>query len=63
MRKLITLDGVDVCQTIRWKIHGVSRATYMVYRRKSRMDFVSFVHGNIGFLHLCKHVVQAKASM
>ena len=62
-RKLITLDGVDVCQTAWWKIHGVSHATYMVYRRKPRMDFVSSVHGNAGFLCPRKHVVQAEASM
>ena len=62
-KKLITLDAVDVCQIAWWKIHGVSRATYMVYRQKSRMDFVSSVHGNVGFLRLRKHVVQAEASM
>ena len=61
-RKLITLDGVDVCQTAWWKVHGVSRATYMVYRRKSRIDFVCSVHGKVGFLRPRKHV-QAEASM
>ena len=62
-RKLITFHGVDVCQTAWCKIHGVSRATYMVYRRKSRMGFVSSVHDNVGFLRPRKHVVQAEASM
>ena len=27
------------------------------------MDFVSFVHGNAGFLRPCRHVVQAEASI
>ena len=62
-KKLITLDAVDVCQTAWWKIHVVSHATYMVYRRNFRMGFVSSVHGNAGFLRLRKHVVQAEASM
>ena len=35
----------------------------MVYRRKSRMGFVSSVNGNARFLCPCKHVVQAEASM
>ena len=62
-RKLIILHGVDVYQIACWKIYGVSRATSMVYRRKSRMDFVSSVHGNAGFLRPRRHVVQAEASM
>ena len=33
------------------------------YQHKSRMDFVSSVHGNVGFLRPRKHVVQAEASM
>ena len=62
-RKLITLDGMDVYQTAWWKIHGVSLATYVVYQHKSRMDFVSFIYGNVGFLRPRKHVVQAEASI
>ena len=35
----------------------------MVYRHKSKMGFVSSVHGNEGFVRPRKHVVQVEASI
>ena len=50
-RKYITLEGVDVCGTAWYIIHGIPKLTYHNYVEKYKQGVVSSAHGNKGIKH------------
>ena len=45
-RKYITLEGVEVCGTVRYIFHGIPKSTYHNYIEKYKEGVFSSMHGN-----------------
>ena len=62
-RKYITLEGVEVCGTAWYIIHGLSKSCYHNYIDKYQQGVVSTTHGNRGVRRSRVGVVQVTGTM
>ena len=60
---VITMEGVDVCETACWKILGIGRATFYDYKRRYRRGIRSGRHGNTGQVKRRPATVQAEGTV
>ena len=61
--KYITLEGVEVCGTAWYSIHGIPKSTYHNYIEKYHYGMVSGAHGNKGIKRPRIGTVQAMGTM
>lgn len=59
----VVLEGKIICLCAWWKIHGVSRATFMTYKQRYRNGKRSSTHGNKGMRKPRARTIQAQATM
>ena len=62
-KEMITLEGVEVCPTAWWTIHGISRATFYRYKESAKAGKRAEPHGNLGSKKPRKHTLQATATL
>lgn len=59
----VVLEGRMICLTAWWKIHGISRATFMKYKQRYRHGKRASTHGNTGMRKPRGRTIQAQATM
>ena len=62
-KEMITLEGVEVCPTAWWTIHGISKATFYRYKGMAKSGKRAEVHGNLGSKKPRTHTLQATATL
>ena len=62
-KKYVTLEGQEVCETAWWQIHGISRATYLEWKRQARLGYINSTHGNQGMKRPRPHTIQAEGTI
>lgn len=62
-KRYVTLEGKEVCETAWWQIHGLSRATYMEWKRQARHGYLNSTHGNQGIKRPRLHTIQAEGTI
>ena len=62
-RKVVTLEGLDVCHNAWRHIMGVSKSTFYRYAKYVSENIVAQLHGNSGLRKPRPHTVQATATL
>ena len=62
-RKVVTLEGLDVCHSAWRHIMGVSESTFYRYAKYASQNMVAQLHGNSGLRKPRPHTVQATATL
>lgn len=59
----VVLEGRNICLSAWWKIHGISRATFMAYKQRYKTGKRSSTHGNTGMRKPRARTIQAQATI
>ena len=62
-RKMVTVEGINMCMRAWMHISGVSEATFYRYQKQARANVEAKEHGNTGLAKTRKHTEQATATL
>ena len=62
-RRMVTMEGINVCMRAWMHISEVSEATFYRYQKQARANVEAKEHGNIGLAKIRKHTEQATTTL
>ena len=62
-RRMVTVEGINVCMRAWMHISGVSEATFYRYQKLARANVEAMEHGNTGLTKTRKHTKQATTTL